>query len=168
LHELLRSGSSERPEGGKNTEQPAQVDAAHQCRYRGVRSISGRTAYQESYPAGKKDMAADNLKIDASKLLEGMYRDGYFPNFLVDKVRDVILDACREIEAENPKTYEDLYAITCRATEKINDLQEDFEENDSEIETVARDDIAVTFGYVAKTYGFPDADLEELVATRDW
>jgi hypothetical protein len=26
----------------------------------------------------------------------------------------------------------------------------------------------VTFGYVAKTYGFPDADLEELVATRDW
>ncbi len=30
------------------------------------------------------------------------------------------------------------------------------------------DDIAVTFGYVAKTYGFPDADLEELVATRYW
>lgn len=113
-------------------------------------------------------MTADNLKINASKLLEGMYRDGYFPNFLVDKVRDVILDACREIEAENPQTHEDLYAITCRATEKINDLQEEFEANESEIETVARDDIAVTFGYVATTYGYPDADLEELVAKRDW
>ena len=109
-----------------------------------------------------------NLKVDPSKLLEGMYRDGYFPDFLVDKVRDVIIDACREIEAETPTTHEELYAITCRATEKINDLQEEFEENESEIETVARDDIAMTFGYVAKTYGFPDADLEELVATRDW
>jgi hypothetical protein len=113
-------------------------------------------------------MSAANIKVDVSKLLEGMYGDGYFPNFLVDKVRDVIIDACREIEAENPKTLEDLYAITCRATEKINDLQEEFEENESEIETAARDDIAVTFGYVATTYGFPDADLEELVATRDW
>lgn len=113
-------------------------------------------------------MAKQNLKIDASKLLEGMYGDDYFPKFLVDKLRDVILDACREIEAEKPKTHEALYAITCRATEKINDLQEEFEENESEIETAARDDIATTFGYVAETYGFPDADLEELVATRDW
>ena len=113
-------------------------------------------------------MSPANLKIDASKLLEGMYRDGYFPDFLVDKVRDVIIEACREIETENPKTHENLYAITCRATDKINDLQEEFEENESEIETVARDYIAVTFGYIAKTYGFPDADLEKLVATRDW
>lgn len=113
-------------------------------------------------------MGAANLKVDTSKLLEGMYHDGYFPNFLVDKVRDVIIDACREIEATNPKTHQDLYAITCRATEKINDLQEEFEETESEIETAAREDIAMTFGYVAKTYGFPDADLEELVATRDW
>lgn len=113
-------------------------------------------------------MNEDNLKVDPTKLLPGMYRDGYFPDFLVDKVRDVILVACREIEAEKPSTLEELYVITGRATEKINDLQEDFEENDSEIETAARDDIAVTFGYVAKTYGFPDADLEDLVADRDW
>lgn len=109
-----------------------------------------------------------DLKVDSSKLLKGMYQDGYFPDFLVDKVRDLLLDACREIEAEKPTTHEELYAITCRATEKINNLQDEFFENGSEIETVARDDIAVTFGYIAKTYGFPDADLEKLVATRDW
>ena len=113
-------------------------------------------------------MGTDNLKVDRSKLLEGMYRDGYFPNILVDKVRDVILHACIEIEADPPATEKELYVITCRATEKINDLQDEFYEHESEIETVARDDIAVTFGYVAKTYGFPDADLEELVATRYW
>lgn len=113
-------------------------------------------------------MSTDNLKVDHTKLLEGMYRDGYFPNNLVDKVRDVILQACRDIEAETPATEQELYVITCRATDRINDLQDEFEDNESEIETVARDDIAVTFGYVAVTYGFPDADLEELVATRDW
>jgi hypothetical protein len=113
-------------------------------------------------------MSSEELKIDASKLLQGMYRDGYFPNFLVDKVRDVLVNACREIELQNPVNHEELYQITCRATERINDLQEEFEDNDSEIETVARDDIAVSFGYIASAYGFPNADLEELVAGRDW
>jgi hypothetical protein len=113
-------------------------------------------------------MSTDELKVDRSKLLIGMYSDGYFPNFLVDKVRDVLLDACREIESQQPADHKKLYEITCAATERINDLQEEFEENDSEIETAARDDIAVSFGYIAGVYGFPDADLEALVATRDW
>jgi len=113
-------------------------------------------------------MSTDNLKVDPSKLLEDMYRDGYFPDFLVHKVRDVLLGAGREIEAENPRSHEELYAITCRVTEKINELQDEFEDNESEIETAARDDIAMSFGYIAKINGFPDADLEELVATRDW
>jgi hypothetical protein len=52
-------------------------------------------------------------------------------------------------------------------SEKINDLQADFENAESEIETVARDSIAVSFGKVAEAYGF-EADLEELVAPRDW
>ena len=109
-----------------------------------------------------------SLKIDTEKLLPGMYRDSYFPKHLVDKVRDIILGACSRIEVQKPKNLEELYVITCEATELINELQEEFEENDSEIETVARDEIALAFGVVAKTYGFENADLEELVATRDW
>lgn len=31
-------------------------------------------------------------------LLEAMYRDGYFPDFLVDKVKDRILDAVHFLE----------------------------------------------------------------------
>lgn len=113
-------------------------------------------------------MAHDDLKIDASKLLEEMYQDDYYPKFLVDKLRNIILEACREIEIEMPTSLDELYVITCRATDKINELQDEFNDNDSEIETVAREDISVSFGFVASTYGFPDADLEELVATRDW
>ncbi|EIG26584.1 DUF5713 family protein, partial [Neisseria sicca] len=41
-------------------------------------------------------------------------------------------------------------------------------ENDSEIETVARDTIATDMEYIAQSYGFEDADIEELVAPRDW
>lgn len=113
-------------------------------------------------------MSQADLKIDAVALLKDMYSDGYFPDFLVDKIRNVLLDACREIEQSKPQSLEALCEITCRATEAINDLQDEFYDNDSEIETVARDDIAVSFGHVAKTYGFENADLEKLVATRDW
>ncbi|MEJ2418192.1 MAG: DUF5713 family protein [Exilibacterium sp.] len=111
---------------------------------------------------------AVSLKIDKGKLLQGMYSDGYFPNNLVDKLRDIILGACSKIEEKSPKNLEELYSITCEATELINDLQEEFEENDSEIETVAGEEIALAFEVVAKTYGFENADLEDLVATRDW
>ena len=51
--------------------------------------------------------------------------------------------------------------------DKFNDLQEDFEEADSEIETGAREAIAEDFAFVAKAYGF-EADREELIATREW
>jgi len=46
-------------------------------------------------------------------------------------------------------------------------LQEEFYENDSEIETAARECIAMDFEFIAKSYGF-EADSEELIATRDW
>jgi hypothetical protein len=83
-------------------------------------------------------------------------------------VREILLDACREIEYQEPKQHRSLCEITCRATERINGLQEEFAEHDSEIETTARDDIALSFEYIAGVYGFPDADLEELIATRNW
>ena len=108
------------------------------------------------------------LKIKKEDLLQGMYSDGYFPDHLVDKLRDIILGSCSKIEDRKPKSLGELYLITCDATELINDLQEEFEESESEIETVARDEIALAFEVVAKTYGFDNADLEELVATRDW
>lgn len=113
-------------------------------------------------------MGFEHTRVDRSKLLRGMYQDDYFPVDLVDKVRDVLLDACLAIEYENPTDLPSLYAITCRATERINDLQAEFTDNGSEIETAARDDIGLSFSYIAEVYGFPDADPEELIATRDW
>ena len=47
------------------------------------------------------------------------------------------------------------------------DLQEEFDENDSEIETVARDCIGVTVAYILEWFGIP-IDIEEAIRERDW
>jgi Family of unknown function (DUF5713) len=54
------------------------------------------------------------------------------------------------------------------ATEEFNALESEFEAAGSEIETVARELIAEDFWFVASAYGFAEADVEELIAARDW
>lgn len=49
----------------------------------------------------------------------------------------------------------------------INDLQEAFDENDSEIETVARESIAASVAYILKWFDIP-IDTEEAIRERDW
>lgn len=58
--------------------------------------------------------------------------------------------------------------LTQAATEEFNLLEAEFEAAGSDIETVAREEIAEDFSFVASAYGFADADVEELIATRDW
>ncbi|MDP4501246.1 DUF5713 family protein [Nonomuraea turcica] len=61
-----------------------------------------------------------------------------------------------------------LRAATSTEKFKFNELEAEFEAVGSEIETVAREVIAEDFWFVASAYRFADADVEELVATRDW
>ncbi|MFB6397242.1 DUF5713 family protein [Polymorphospora lycopeni] len=100
--------------------------------------------------------------------LHGMYADPYFPDHVVDKGRAILLRLCGRIEAERPSDLAALYALTEAATEEFNLLEADFEAAGSEIETVAREEIAGDFRFVASAYGFTDADAEKLVAARDW
>lgn len=100
--------------------------------------------------------------------LREMYEDGYYPNNLVDKGKEILITLCFQIEQKQPKNLEELYTLTHAATDQFNDLQEEFDENDSEIETVARECIGADFEFIANAYGFKDADIEELIATRDW
>jgi len=112
-------------------------------------------------------MGIKNEKVKAYSFLQEMYDDQYFPNHLVDKGKTILLNLCLKIEKENPKALEALYALSHKSTDEFNDLQEVFEENDSEIETAARECIAMDFEFIANAYGF-EADVEELIATRDW
>lgn len=100
------------------------------------------------------------------KLLDEMYQDEYYPNFLVDKVKgelQKVIDLLQTGETDTGVIQAKLDEIVCA----INDLQEEFDENDSEIETVARDCIGVTLGYILDWFDIP-IDIEEAIRERDW
>jgi Family of unknown function (DUF5713) len=112
--------------------------------------------------------ALKNEQIKTYAFLKDMYEDDYFPKFLVDKGKTLLINLCAEIEAKQPQNLEELYALTHTTTEAFNELEEEFEENDSEIETVARECIALDFESIAQAYSYTEADGEDLIAPRNW
>ncbi|MFM9692016.1 DUF5713 family protein [Streptomyces europaeiscabiei] len=113
-------------------------------------------------------MAITNQQVAGRAFLRQLYADAYYPDHVVDKGRAILLRLCERIEAEQPPDLTSLYALTQAATEEFNLLEAEFEAAGSEIETVAREEIAEDFWFVSSAYGFTDADVEKLIATRDW
>ncbi|WP_330174662.1 DUF5713 family protein [Streptomyces sp. NBC_01498] len=113
-------------------------------------------------------MPVTNQQVTGHAFLRGLYPDTYFPDPLLDKGREILLRLCARVEAARPQDLTALYVLTNAATEEFNRLQEEFWAAGSEIETMARDEIAGDFHFIATAYGFPDADLEEALAERDW
>ncbi|MEU3749010.1 MULTISPECIES: DUF5713 family protein [Streptomyces] len=113
-------------------------------------------------------MPITNQQVAGHAFLRQMYADSYFPDHVVDLGRAILLRLCERMEDEQPSDLEALYALTQAATEEFNRLEAEFEAAGSEIETVAREVIAEDFWFVASAYGFTDADVEELIATREW
>jgi len=112
-------------------------------------------------------MAIANEALKDYVFLADMLDDEYFPSDLVRKGQQVLVRMCETIETDGPKDIDSLYRITQAATESFNALAEEFEANGSEIETAARESIGADFDFIAKAYGF-DADVEELIANREW
>lgn len=106
-------------------------------------------------------------KFDADyRLLEEMYQDEYFPVFLVDKIKLLVLDVVTFLETGE----RDLVKIQDKLdemTRAVNDLQEEFEENDSELETAARESIGETVEYILNWFDI-DIDVEDALGERDW
>ncbi|MFE2286072.1 DUF5713 family protein [Streptomyces sp. NPDC059443] len=113
-------------------------------------------------------MAITNQRVTERAFLRQLYADDYYPDPVLDKGRAILLRLCERIEADRPADLVALYALTAAATEEFNLLEAEFEAAGSEIETVAREEIAEDFWFVASAYGFADADVEELIAVRDW
>ena len=93
------------------------------------------------------------------KLLDEMYRDEYYPNFLVDKVKGELQKVIALLETGETDTEV--------IQEKLDEVVCAIDENDSEIETVARDCIGENVGYALKWFGIP-IDVEEAIRERDW
>lgn len=98
--------------------------------------------------------------------LSDMYSDSYFPDFLVDKVKEII----KKIYAvlENGETDINVIQDVCDSCViEINELVDEFEDNGSDIETVARESIGVTIEKFLIEYNI-DLDIEEAIREREW
>lgn len=115
-----------------------------------------------------RQAALKNADAKTHPFLADMFGDSYFPRKLVAKGALILVDLCAQFEAKKPSSADEVYALTHAATEAFNELQEEFFEADSEIETAARDAIAMDFEFILRAYGHAALDLEEAIAPRDW
>lgn len=127
-------------------------------------SIAGVTKAQGTV---KNQAELTNQKAQTHAFLSCMYADSYYPKAQVDKCKKVLVELCFEIEKSKPETLDQLYVLTHEATNKINGLQVDFEKNQSEIETAARECLAESFEYISIIYGYK-ASVEKMIAPRHW
>ena len=95
-----------------------------------------------------------------------MYDDEYFPDFLVDKIK-AELDKVEAVLAGGEKDTAIIQQYFDTMTRAINDLEAEFDANDSEIETVARESIGEAVDYLLQKYRIA-IDLEEALREREW
>lgn len=100
------------------------------------------------------------------RFLKEMYSDGYFPDFLVDKIKTELEHVVAFLET-GVSDLEQIQEKFDTMTMAINDLQEEFEENDSEIETGARESIGETVAYILQWFDI-DLDVEDAIGEREW
>lgn len=98
--------------------------------------------------------------------LVDMYRDDYYPNFLVDRIKNYLQTAEQVMQHHSEDLVRVQQALDV-AVNSINDLAETFYAHNSEIETVAREDIAETVMTMLDHYTIT-LDIEEALRERDW
>ena len=103
-----------------------------------------------------------NEAVRSHVFLEGMYRDLYFPNFLVDKCKFILLELCAEIETTQPETLEELYTLTDLTASRLNKLDEEFFERNSGLETAAAENFVMDLMFISDAYGFEKVDMLRL------
>ncbi|WP_294588001.1 DUF5713 family protein [uncultured Bacteroides sp.] len=99
-------------------------------------------------------------------LLKEMYKDQFFPKKCVDKVAKEIKTVIVYIE-QGGHSEDHIQAKFDKMTFEINKLQACFEDNDSEIETVARESISETVEYILQYFNI-NIEYEEALRNRDW
>lgn len=99
-------------------------------------------------------------------LVKDMVGDDYYPQSAVAKLQSLIKPVICLLESgETGK--EAIQSKLDEMTFAINELQDEFYSNDSEIETIARDSIADTIGYILKWFDI-DIDIETAIREREW
>jgi TolA-binding protein len=110
-------------------------------------------------------MPTPKLPADFAFLPE-MYADSYFPTPQVDKVKAAIQKLVSFLE-EGSAGPAEIQEQLDEMTRAINELQDDFEDHDSELETGAREAIAETVERILAHFEVA-IDTEEALREREW
>lgn len=96
-------------------------------------------------------------RFDDDLYVPDMYDDSFYPNFLVDKVKVALKKVVDDLETDENYSIEEVLAKFNSAVIEINGLRSEFDKNNSELETVARDCIFVTVRNIIKHF---DLDID--------
>ena len=99
-------------------------------------------------------------------LVERMVKDNYYPEFLVKKVQKLFNPLIEFLE----RGEKDKFLIQEKLDEftiSVNNMQDEFWDTNSDIETEARESIGETVEYILNWFEI-DIDVEEAIRERDW
>ena len=99
-------------------------------------------------------------------LLEELYEDSFYPDFLIDKIKYLLEDFINFVE-QKPKNMADVGDKIYDLIQNANSLQYEFLDNDSEYDNIARECLIRNLEYIIQWFHLP-IDLEEALAEREW
>ncbi len=104
---------------------------------------------------------------DQYVLLQNMYEDTYYPQYLVDKIKWQFIHLIEHLEGANLKDLALVQDKLDEFTMFINSMQQEFWDQDSEIETVASESIAATLECILDWFEI-DIPIEDALREREW
>lgn len=99
-------------------------------------------------------------------LLEELYEDSFYPDFLIDKIKYLLEDFINFVE-QKPKNMADVGDKIYDLIQNANSLQYEILDNDSEYDNIAREYLIRNLEYIIQWFHLP-INLEEALAEREW
>lgn len=103
---------------------------------------------------------------DQYVLLEELYEDTYYPDFLVDKIKTLLIDFINYLETK-PKNLAEVEDKIYDLVQNVQNLQYDFLDNHSELDPLARECLTRDLEYIIKWFKLP-INIEKVLAEREW
>ena len=103
---------------------------------------------------------------DQHILLEELYEDSFYPDFLIDKIKYLLEDFINFVE-QKPKNMADVGDKIYDLIQNANSLQYEFLDNDSEYDNIARECLIRNLEYIIQWFHLT-INLEEALAEREW
>lgn len=103
---------------------------------------------------------------DQYMLLEQLYEDSFYPDFLVDKLKYLLEDFINYLET-NPQNQAEIEDKIYELIMNVNNFQYEFLDNDSEFDNLARECFVRDLEYILHWFHL-SIDVEKVRATREW